>query len=147
MTRCPWKLAAGGALLAATTAALATPTARLASLPRESACYPEQEINVAVDHAFHLEMGISCTDCHTLATTSRSAADNLVPAEAVCGECHYETMVERGVIATRQLAKRQLTWLRSEPWIHWLYDEAGDPGPAALEMVRYWLRKGLNPFY
>jgi tRNA dimethylallyltransferase len=26
----------------------------------------------------------------------------------------YTEMVERGVIATRQLAKRQLTWLRSE---------------------------------
>jgi tRNA dimethylallyltransferase len=27
----------------------------------------------------------------------------------------YNEMVERGVIATRQLAKRQFTWLRSEP--------------------------------
>ena len=26
----------------------------------------------------------------------------------------YETMVERGIIATRQFAKRQLTWLRAE---------------------------------
>ena len=55
------------------------------------------------------------------------------------GEWDYETMVERGVIATRQLAKRQLTWLRSEPDVHWLYDEEGDPGPAALELVRGWL--------
>ena len=30
------------------------------------------------------------------------------------GECGYEEAVERGVAATRQLAKRQLTWLRGE---------------------------------
>jgi tRNA dimethylallyltransferase len=31
------------------------------------------------------------------------------------GELDYEEMKERAVIATRQLAKRQMTWLRSEP--------------------------------
>jgi tRNA dimethylallyltransferase len=30
------------------------------------------------------------------------------------GRCSYEEMVERGVAATRQLARRQLTWLRGE---------------------------------
>ena len=30
------------------------------------------------------------------------------------GGCDYETMVERSVIATRRLVKRQLTWLRRE---------------------------------
>ena len=29
------------------------------------------------------------------------------------GDLSYEQMIERGIIATRQLAKRQLTWLRS----------------------------------
>ncbi|MEH6824308.1 MAG: tRNA (adenosine(37)-N6)-dimethylallyltransferase MiaA [Motiliproteus sp.] len=29
------------------------------------------------------------------------------------GESGFDTMVERGIIATRQLAKRQMTWLRS----------------------------------
>lgn len=32
----------------------------------------------------------------------------------LAGECSYETMREKAVIATRQLAKRQLTWLRRE---------------------------------
>lgn len=31
----------------------------------------------------------------------------------LAGELHYDEMVEKGIIATRQLAKRQLTWLRS----------------------------------
>jgi tRNA dimethylallyltransferase len=30
------------------------------------------------------------------------------------GRCGYEEMVERGIAATRQLARRQLTWLRGE---------------------------------
>lgn len=43
----------------------------------------------------------------------------------------YEEMIERGIIATRQLAKRQLTWLKSWPSeptpLYWLYtqDEQG----------------------
>lgn len=31
------------------------------------------------------------------------------------GDCDYDTMVEKGVASTRQLAKRQLTWLRDWP--------------------------------
>ncbi len=45
--------------------------------------------------------------------------------EYLAGNCSYEQMVERGIIATRQLAKRQLTWLRSEQDVHWLDDEKG----------------------
>jgi len=33
----------------------------------------------------------------------------------LAGESGLDTAIERGIIATRQLAKRQLTWLRSEP--------------------------------
>jgi len=39
------------------------------------------------------------------------------------GHHSYEEMVERGVIATRQLAKRQYTWLRSEPDCAWIWDD------------------------
>jgi tRNA dimethylallyltransferase len=38
------------------------------------------------------------------------------------GECSYADMVQRGIHATRQLAKRQLTWLRAEPRCTWLGD-------------------------
>jgi len=37
----------------------------------------------------------------------------------LAGEWDRETMVERGIIATRQLAKRQFTWLRSEANLEW----------------------------
>lgn len=35
--------------------------------------------------------------------------------EFLAGSLNYTEMMERGIIATRQLAKRQFTWLRSEP--------------------------------
>ncbi|MES2886241.1 MAG: tRNA (adenosine(37)-N6)-dimethylallyltransferase MiaA [Pseudomonadota bacterium] len=35
--------------------------------------------------------------------------------EHLSGECSLTDAVERGIIATRQYAKRQITWLRSEP--------------------------------
>lgn len=36
------------------------------------------------------------------------------------GEWDFATMREKGIIATRQLAKRQMTWLRSESQLQWL---------------------------
>lgn len=35
------------------------------------------------------------------------------------GDWDYNTMVERGITATRQFAKRQFTWLRSEQNVEW----------------------------
>lgn len=35
------------------------------------------------------------------------------------GEFDHDTMIHKGVVATRQLAKRQLTWLRSWPDLHY----------------------------
>ena len=52
------------------------------------------------------------------------------------GEWDRETMIERGIIATRQLAKRQFTWLRSYPDLHWLDEEAGNILQQALKIVR-----------
>jgi tRNA dimethylallyltransferase len=40
--------------------------------------------------------------------------------EYLDGDYDEATMMTRGVIATRQLAKRQLTWLRSESNIEWI---------------------------
>ena len=35
-------------------------------------------------------------------------------------EISYNDMINKGIIATRQLAKRQLTWLRSETNALWI---------------------------
>ncbi|WP_369163202.1 tRNA (adenosine(37)-N6)-dimethylallyltransferase MiaA [Candidatus Thiodiazotropha sp. LNASS1] len=50
------------------------------------------------------------------------------------GELSREEMIERGIIATRQLAKRQFTWLRSCRGCHWLDDE-GDVIKQALGLI------------
>lgn len=41
------------------------------------------------------------------------------------GECDLDEAVRRGVVATRRYAKRQLTWLRSEPDVTWF--DSGTP--------------------
>ncbi|MFT5452891.1 MAG: tRNA dimethylallyltransferase [Enterobacterales bacterium] len=40
--------------------------------------------------------------------------------EYLSGEIDYQTMREKAIVASRQLAKRQMTWLRSWPDLHWL---------------------------
>jgi tRNA dimethylallyltransferase len=49
----------------------------------------------------------------------------------------YPAMVERGIAATRQFAKRQLTWLRSESSAFWLDSTA----PDVLERLTAHLRE------
>lgn len=69
------------------------------------------------------------------------------------GELDHEAMVERAIVATRQLAKRQLTWLRSWHGLRWmLTDAAGErvlqPRPVAgltpLVAAIYYLRIYLS---
>ena len=52
------------------------------------------------------------------------------------GEIDYDEMVERGIIATRQLAKRQVTWLRSWPDLNWLDTEDPNLLQSALKILR-----------
>lgn len=40
--------------------------------------------------------------------------------EYILGNCDFEEMKFKGIAATRQLAKRQLTWLRGWKNVHWL---------------------------
>jgi len=51
------------------------------------------------------------------------------------GDYSAQEMVQRGVIATRQLAKRQLTWLRGWEGVHWLESSACDNLPRALKYL------------
>ncbi|OIM99227.1 tRNA (adenosine(37)-N6)-dimethylallyltransferase MiaA [Idiomarina sp. MD25a] len=58
------------------------------------------------------------------------------------GELKYQEMKERGIIATRQLAKRQLTWLRGWPDVYWLDTFAHDK----LDQVRSRLQRPTEKF-
>ncbi|QIB67658.1 tRNA (adenosine(37)-N6)-dimethylallyltransferase MiaA [Kineobactrum salinum] len=52
------------------------------------------------------------------------------------GQCSLEEAIQQGIAATRQLAKRQLTWLRKWPQLHWLLtDEAGNVCPSGESEV------------
>lgn len=44
----------------------------------------------------------------------------------LAGEISYDEMVYRGICATRQLAKRQMTWLRGWKGVSWLDSEQSD---------------------
>lgn len=65
------------------------------------------------------------------------------------GDYDYQAMVEKGVAATRQLAKRQITWLRSWPDLHWLdptRDSLVDVASAVIQQTlpsrpQMWLKK------
>lgn len=56
--------------------------------------------------------------------------------EYLLGKLSYEEMREKGIIATRQLAKRQLTWLRSWPEIIWFDSESQDLLGQVIEVIR-----------
>ncbi|WP_051692568.1 tRNA (adenosine(37)-N6)-dimethylallyltransferase MiaA [Marinobacterium lacunae] len=47
----------------------------------------------------------------------------------------YDEMRYRGIVATRQLAKRQLTWLRGWDGVHWLDSEMDNLLACALKLV------------
>ena len=52
------------------------------------------------------------------------------------GEMDYDTMRFKGVVATRQLAKRQLTWLRGWEGLHWLDSIDNNLQRNALNLIR-----------
>lgn len=52
------------------------------------------------------------------------------------GEYDYDRMVEKGIVATRQLAKRQITWLRSWGDLHWLDTNDENNLQHALKILR-----------
>jgi tRNA dimethylallyltransferase len=57
------------------------------------------------------------------------------------GVLSYDDMIAKGLAATRQLAKRQYTWLRAEPDCHWLWDD-GRVEEAAQRSVDEFLDAG-----
>jgi tRNA dimethylallyltransferase len=52
------------------------------------------------------------------------------------GNLRASEWVERGIIATRQYAKRQVTWLRSESSAHRVDSLAGDPAVTIMNLLR-----------
>ncbi len=59
------------------------------------------------------------------------------------GEYSFAEMLQRGIAATRQLARRQLTWLRAEAGCSWIFDESG-PLDAAMGLIEAQCRRGIE---
>jgi tRNA dimethylallyltransferase len=59
------------------------------------------------------------------------------------GQCTVEQAIESTIIATRQYAKRQRTWFRRDPAIHWVKSFGEQPGACnfAAALIEDWLAK------
>ena len=103
---------------------------RLAVAPTERA-----ELHRRIGERFHAMMAAGFED-EVAALMQRPGMQAALPAmravgyrqlaEYLSGQRGREEAIERGIIATRQLAKRQLTWLRRESGLCWL--DSDDPG-------------------
>ena len=87
----------------------------------------EQRFNIMIEQGFEQEV---------IALKNRADLHDNLPAircvgyrqmwQYLDGEYDHEEMVFKGICATRQLAKRQLTWLRNWPNLQWLMSEDKD---------------------
>lgn len=58
------------------------------------------------------------------------------------GRCSLNEAVYRGIVATRQLAKRQMTWLRGQPVLTYLHETSASESLKALQTMA---RAGIRP--
>jgi tRNA dimethylallyltransferase len=66
--------------------------------------------------------------------------------EYLAGECDLETARRNAIHATRQLAKRQLTWLRAEPGAEWHEPFVPETLEMLIRRVKEWLSsRGWGP--
>ncbi|MCV6588379.1 MAG: tRNA (adenosine(37)-N6)-dimethylallyltransferase MiaA [Marinobacterium sp.] len=100
------------------------PVLSMAVMPQQRA-----ELHKRIEQRFHimLEQGFEAEvealyargDLHVQMPSVRCVGYRQI-WEHLEGNWDRNTMIEKGIIATRQLAKRQVTWLRSWPDLHWL---------------------------
>lgn len=111
---------------------------KLARAPRERAVLRERiarRFEAMLDQGFEEEVRalLARGDLSPQLPSMRSVGYRQM-LEYLRGDYDRDMMVEKAVSATRQLAKRQMTWLRSETGLHWLYDD-DDPVRRALALA------------
>lgn len=104
----------------------AQPTEPLPYNPVQIALFPSDRawLHERIERRFHLMVEQGLID-EVRALYERGDLDESMPSiravgyrqvwQYLEGEYDIDQMIERGIIATRQLAKRQMTWLRSMP--------------------------------
>ena len=124
--------------------ALPGPLVKVALMPPDRAA-----LHVAIAERFHAMMTAGFLDevrrlkargdLH-LGLPSMRAVGYRQLWEHLDGQCGLAEAVEHGIAATRQYAKRQLTWLRGDSCVHWL-----DPRqPSALENLLHRLHASIS---
>ncbi len=107
---------------------------------------PERaELHQRIEQRFHQMLELGLVDEVERVLWSRGDLDLSHPSvrcvgyrqvwEFLAGRWDYETMVFKGIVATRQLAKRQITWLRSWDDLHWLQTNDRQLVSKALKLV------------
>lgn len=112
---------------------------KLARAPRE-----RRVLHARIERRFHAMIERGLVD-EVEALWARGDLDPEMPSmrcvgyrqvlKYLSGAYNWQEMLHRGIVASRQLAKRQLTWLRAESDCHWLADES-EPIQAAEALVR-----------
>jgi len=74
------------------------------------------------------------SDCHADLPSMRSVGYRQV-WQHLAGYCDLDTSVDKAIIATRQMAKRQLTWLRAQHDGVWFDTGSGLPMPEILSFI------------
>jgi len=77
-------------------------------------------------------------DCHAALPSMRAVGYRQV-WQHLSGDFDLETAIEKAIIATRQMAKRQLTWLRAQQDGTWFDTGEGLPLPEILSFLSYQL--------
>ena len=121
-------------------AGLAGPVVKVGLLPPERAT-----LHAAISERFHQMMAAGFleevrrlkarVDLHKDLPSIRAVGYRQL-WEHLGGECSLIDAVEHGIIATRQYAKRQITWLRSEPALTLIDPRASDALHITLEHLR-----------
>ncbi|MBW3566769.1 MAG: tRNA (adenosine(37)-N6)-dimethylallyltransferase MiaA, partial [Proteobacteria bacterium] len=57
------------------------------------------------------------------------------------GECDLDEAVRRSIVASRQYAKRQMTWFRAEPDVTWFDSAAAETERRIADAVDAFLRR------
>jgi len=96
----------------------------------------ETRYKIMMEHGFIDEVKelFANKDCHPDLPAIRAVGYRQAWAH-LSGEYDQETLVEKAVIATRQMAKRQLTWLRAQDDGIWFDSGAGLPTDDVLGFI------------
>ena len=80
-----------------------------------------------------------------ISSTARQAIGYAEALACLAGEYTQAEAVERTVIRTRQLAKRQMTWFRNQMDVEWIEVEADTTVEAVADAVEVaWARMGAG---